>query len=240
MIWSNWLVPLAGGGIIPTGSRVDVFSAIYGAFLVLGSLVGVVVIGYMLWKAYAYRSGSERSEKADVDRPVLGELPAGGGGGRKLALSFGLSTIIVVSLIIWTYGTLLYVENSQAAEPDAAIEVEVVGKQFAWEFHYENGYVADSGSGETFRVPVDQRVYIEVTSTDVFHNFGVPGLRVKTDAMPGQSTSTWFIAEETGTYEAACYELCGAGHSYMTAQVEVMPQDEFDEWYASVGEESEA
>ncbi len=86
---------------------------------------------------------------------------------------------------------------------------------------------------------MNQRVNIEVTSTDVFHNFGVPALRVKTDAIPGQTTNTWFIAEETGTYEAACYELCGAGHSYMTAQVEVMPQDEFEEWYASVGNESE-
>ncbi|MDZ7702360.1 MAG: cytochrome c oxidase subunit II [Halobacteriales archaeon] len=240
VIWSNSLVPLAGGGIIPTGSRVDVFSTIYGAFLVLGTIVGVVVISYMLWKAYAYRTGSERSQKADVDRPVLGELPTGGGGGRKLALSFGLSTVIVVSLIIWTYGTLLYVENSQAAETEAALEVDIVGKQFAWEFHYENGHVADSTNGDAFRIPVNQRVNIEVTSTDVFHNFGIPALRVKTDAMPGQTTSTWFIAEEPGTYESACYELCGAGHSYMTAQVEVMPQDEFDEWYDSVGNGSEA
>jgi cytochrome c oxidase subunit 2 len=238
VLWTNWLVPLAGGGLIPTGSRVDVFQTIYLAFLVLGTLVGVVVIGYMLWKAYVYRSGSEKSEKADVERPVLGELPMGGGGGRKLALSFGLSTVIVVSLIIWTYGTLLYVENSQAAEPESQLEVDVVGKQFAWEFHYENGYTADSANGDAFRIPVDRRVRISVTSEDVFHNFGIPELRVKTDAMPGQSTSTWFIAEETGTYESACYELCGAGHSYMTAQVEVMPQDQFDEWYASVGEDS--
>ena len=240
MILSPSLAPLQSGGLIPTGSRIDVFQQIYLAFLVLGSIVGVVVIGYMCWKAYAYRSGSEKSEKADVDRPVLGELPSGGGGGRKLALSFGLSTIIVVSLIIWTYGTLLYVENSQAAEPDAQLEVDVVGKQFAWEFHYENGYVADSANGDPFRIPVDRRVRIEVTSADVFHNFGIPGLRVKTDAMPGQTTATWFIAEETGTHEVVCYELCGAGHSYMTAQVEVMSQDAFDDWYASVENESEA
>ncbi len=240
MILSNWLVPLAGGGIIPTGSRVDVFQTIYAAFLLLGTLVGVIVIGYMLWKAYAYRTGSEKAEKADVERPVLGELPKGGGGGRKLALSFGLSTIIVVSLIIWTYGTLLYVENSQAAEPESQLEVDVVGKQFAWEFHYPNGYVADSQDGDAFRIPVDRRVRITVTSADVFHNFGIPGLRVKSDAMPGQTTSTWFIAEEVDTHQADCYELCGAGHSYMTAQVEVMPQDEFDQWYASVGNESEA
>jgi cytochrome c oxidase subunit 2 len=240
VIWGGWLAPLAGGGIIPTGSRVNVFQEIYLVFLVLGTAVGVVVISYMLYSGYAYRSGSEKSEMADVERPVLGELPTGGGGGRKLALSFGLSTIIVVSLIIWTYGTLLYVENSQAAEPEVDLDVEVVGKQFAWEFHYENGYVADSQDGDPFRIPVDRRVRIEVTSADVFHNFGIPALRVKTDAMPGQTTSTWFIAEEPGTHQADCYELCGAGHSYMTAQVEVMPQDEFDQWYASVGNESEA
>jgi cytochrome c oxidase subunit 2 len=234
------LAPLQSGGLIPTGSRIDVFQQIYLAFLVLGSIVGVVVIGYMCWKAYAYRSGSEKSEKADVDRPVLGELPSGGGGGRKLALSFGLSTIIVVSLIIWTYGTLLYVENSQAAQPEAQLTVDVVGKQFAWEFHYPNGHVADSSQGDAFRVPVNRRVRLVVTSEDVMHNIGIPELRVKTDAIPGQTTSTWFIAEETDTYMAQCYELCGAGHSYMTAQVEVMPQDEFDEWYASVGNESEA
>jgi cytochrome c oxidase subunit 2 len=240
VILSNWLAPLQAGGLIPTGSRVNVFQEIYLAFLVLGTIVGVVVIGYMCWKAYAYRSGSARSEKADVDRPVLGELPSGGGGGRKLALSFGLSTIIVLSLIIWTYGTLLYVENSQAAEPEAELEVDIVGKQFAWEFHYPNGHVADSSNGDAFRIPVDQRVRITVTSDDVMHNFGIPALRVKSDAIPGQTTSTWFIAEEVDTYQADCFELCGAGHSYMSAEVVVMPQDEFDDWYESVGDDSEA
>ncbi|MDX1748560.1 MAG: cytochrome c oxidase subunit II [Halobacteriales archaeon] len=235
-----WLAPLQAGGLIPTGSRVEVFRTIYLAFLVLGTLVGVVVIGYMLWKAYAYRTGSERSAKADVERPVLGEIPTGGGGGRKLALSFGLSTVIVVSLIIWTYGTLLYVENSQAADAEAQLEVEVVGKQFAWEFHYENGYVADSSQGDAFRVPVDRRVRLTVTSEDVMHNFGITALRVKSDAIPGQTTSTWFLAEEVDTHQADCFELCGAGHSYMSAEVVVMPQDEFDDWYASVGNESEA
>lgn len=238
MMWSTWFAPLAGGGLIPTGSRVNVFQEIYFVFLALGSAVGVVVISYMLYTGYSYRAGSKKSQKVDIDRPVLGELPTGGGGGRKLALSFGLSTVIVLSLIIWTYGTLLYVENSQAAETDAQLDVEVVGKQFAWEFHYENGYVADSTAGEAFRIPVDRRVQITVTSADVFHNFGIPGLRVKTDAIPGQTTSTWFIAEETDTHEAVCYELCGAGHSYMTAEVEVMEQDAFDDWYESVGNES--
>ena len=218
------------GDLIPRGSRVIVFDRIYWVFLVLGTLVGVVVIGYALWKAYKYR---ERDGVEDeYDRPQLGEVPQGGGGGRKLFLSFSLSAIIVISLIVWTYGTLLYVETAPAQEADA-LEIEVVGFQFGWEFHYPNGYVATSTADEPFRVPANRMVTMTVTSDDVFHNFGISELRVKSDAIPGQTTDTWFRADEPAEYTARCYELCGAGHSFMTADVVVMEQDAFDEWYAN-------
>ena len=226
------MAPAQLGGLIPRGSRVVVFQRIYWVFLVLGTLVGLVVISYTLWKAYKYRD-RDGIEDDGVDRPELGEVPQGGGGGRKLFLSFSLSAIIVISLIVWTYGTLLYVETAPAQETDA-LNVEVQGYQFGWEFHYPNGYVADSTAGDQFRVPANRMVYLEVTSQDVFHNFGITALRVKADAIPGQTTDTWFEAEEPGqTYTARCFELCGAGHSFMTAEVVVMPQDEWEAWYAN-------
>jgi cytochrome c oxidase subunit 2 len=211
-------------GLVPRGSRVEVFQRIYWVFLALGTLVGIVVIAYMLWKAYKYRDTGEHAGE-DVDRPELGELPTGGGGGRKLVLSFGLSTIIVVSLIVWTYGTLLYVEGDDPVEGEE-LHIEVVGYQFGWTFVYPNGHTSG-----TLRVPEDTEVRLTVTSDDVFHNFGVPALRVKSDAIPGQTTETWFVANETGRYQAACYELCGQGHSYMDAEVVVMPEDEYQQWY---------
>jgi len=218
------------GDLIPRGSRVVVFDRIYWVFLVLGTLVGIVVIGYALWKAYKYRDRPGLED--EYDRPQLGEVPQGGGGGRKLFLSFSLSAIIVISLIVWTYGTLLYVETAPAQETDA-LQVEVVGFQFGWEFHYPNGYVATSTAGEPFRVPANRMVSLTVTSKDVFHNFGISELRVKSDAIPGQTTETWLRSDEPGEYTARCYELCGAGHSFMTADVVVMEQDAFDEWYAN-------
>lgn len=215
----------AQSGIVPKGTRVEIFQQIFTVFLVLGTIVGVVVIGYMVYNAYKYRDREGREGK---NTPNLGELPSGSGGGRKLFLSFGLSTIIVVSLIIWTYGTLLYVEETATAQDGDSTEIEVVGFRFGWEFVYPNGHTSS-----TLRVPQDEMIHLSVTSEDVFHNFGIPELRVKTDAIPGQTADTWFIAEETGTYEARCYELCGAGHSYMTADVEVMKPDEYESWYAS-------
>lgn len=233
------LATLAGvfGTFSPAAtSPSTIFNEIFLVFIVLGTLVGVVVIGYMLWKAYEYRAGDGKGEDLDVDRPSLGELPTGGDGGRKLFLSFGISTIIVVSLIVWTYGALLTVESGpppaeQAGEP---VEIKVTGFQFGWQFEYENGYTA---SGQ-MRIPEDRPVKLTVTSTDVFHNFGIPGLSLKADAIPGQTTETWFVAEEPGTHQAQCYELCGTGHSFMQANVIVMEQDEYQEWYQSTQNET--
>lgn len=217
---------------LPGGTRMAIFADIFRVFLVLGTLVGVIVVSYMLYNAYTYRDGEHRTD-TDPDRPRLGELPGDEGGGRKLLLSFTLSAIVVVSLIVWTYGALLDVEAVAAAETDDALDVRVEGYQFGWRFVYPNGYESNE-----LRVPADRTVRLAVTSTDVFHNFGVPALRVKSDAIPGQTTDTWFRADQQGTYQANCYELCGAGHSFMHAQVVVMDPDDFDEWYASTATET--
>jgi cytochrome c oxidase subunit 2 len=240
------LPALLQSGIVPRGTRVFVFQRIYWVFLTLGTIVGIVVVSYMLYNAYTYREGGEKARSIEIDRPQLGELPSGSGGGRKLFLSFALSAIIVISLIAWTYGTLLFVEEG-AAQGSAAmddgqaqdpIEIEVVGYQFGWQFVYPNGKTLDTGAGDAMRVPANRMVKLNVTSRDVMHNFGIPDLRAKTDAMPGQYTQTWFIAEEPGaTHTARCYELCGAGHSYMTAEIQVMSQSDFQDWYTSSEED---
>ncbi|NHN41369.1 cytochrome c oxidase subunit II [Halorubellus sp. JP-L1] len=223
---------LVPGQIVPEGSRSVVFQQIYGVFLVLGTIVGIVVTVYMVWKAWKYRASADHGD--DENRPELGELPSGGGGGRKLFLSFSLSAIIVVSLISWTYFTLLYVENPEPIQDEEPMTVEVIGHQFYWEFVYPNGHTTQ----DQLVIPEDRRIRLEVTSADVFHNFGIPELRAKADAIPGQQTSTWFLAEDTGTYQANCYELCGQGHSHMSGTVRVLTQSEFETWYANTTNES--
>jgi cytochrome c oxidase subunit 2 len=223
---------VAQSGLVPRGTRVFVFQRIFVVFLVLGTLVGVIVIGYMLYNAYKYRDTGQ--EIADADQLRLGELPSGGGKGKKLFTSFALSAVVVISLVAWTYGTLLYVEEGPSQAE--SLEVDVEGYQFGWRFVYPNGHVEDSTAGGALRVPADQAVRLRVTSNDVFHNFGIPAMKVKTDAIPGQTSETWFEASETGTYTANCYELCGAGHSYMTAKVVVMEPDEYREWYTNLNE----
>ncbi|QFU83969.1 cytochrome c oxidase subunit II [Natronorubrum aibiense] len=205
-------------------TRADVFGDIFVVFLGLGTLVGIVVVAYTLYNAYKYR---DTDQPKDDSLPTLGELPTGGKGGKKLFLSFGISAIIVISLVIWTYGMLLYVEDPQDEFEQDPIEVDITGEGFAWHFEYENGVEATN----TLNVPADRPVAIEVTSGDVWHTFGIADLRVKADAIPGEYDETWFMAEEAGAqHEIKCYELCGDFHSNMVGTVQVMEQDEFDTW----------
>ncbi|MFC4988951.1 cytochrome c oxidase subunit II [Saliphagus infecundisoli] len=215
-------------------TRVDVFNEIFVLFLGLGTLVGIVVVSYTLYNAYKYRDDGNHGE--DEDLPVVGELPTGGKGGRKLFLSFGLSAVIVLGLVFWSYQMLLYVEAGPGDEAqEEALNVDVEGQAFSWTFQYENGV---ESNGELV-VPADREIQLNVTSIDVWHAFGIPDQRAKADAIPGEYSETWFIADapengENVTHEDAieCFELCGAGHSNMKADLTVMEEEAFQEWMA--------
>lgn len=205
-------------------TRVDVFESIFLVFLGLGTLVGVVVVAYTLYNAYKYRDDGEPAAD-DEELPTLGELPTGGKGGKKLFLSFGISAIIVISLVVWTYGMLLYVEDGPDNNPEDAIEIDVEGFAFGWAYTYENGIESNE-----LVVPAEEPIWIDVTSRDVWHTFGITDLRVKADAIPGENHETWFMADEPGEYTAECFELCGFGHSGMTSDVTVMERADYEAW----------
>ena len=223
-IYADLLIPMQQ-------TRVDVFELIFLVFLGLGTLVGVVVVTYTLYNAYKYRDGEDGTEDPyESERPTLGELPVGGTGGKKLFLSFGLSAIIVVSLIIWTYGMLLYVEDGpDDLDGNDHLEIDVQAEAFSFAYAYEY-----QGQEETMTndlvLPAGEPVEIEVTSRDVWHTFGISQERVKADAIPGEYDTTWFVAEDTGQFENAveCFELCGVGHSGMQHDLTVIEADLFD------------
>ena len=217
-------------------AQAEVFDEIFFVFLALGTLVGTIVVAYTLWNVYKYRDdGGE--PKQDFDAPVVGELPTGQGGpkAKKLFLSFGLSAIVVISLVVYSYGLLLYVEDGPDTDEEGDIEILVEGFQYGWNYEYPNGHTE---TGEMI-VPADQRIDIQVTATDVWHNFGSSELRIKSDAIPGETSHNWFSvsSEEVeaqggeATFLVECFELCGSGHSAMKGEITVVPQDEWEEWY---------
>ncbi len=79
-------------------------------------------------------------------------------------------------------------------------------------------------------VPVDKKVRIITTATDVIHAWMVPAFGVKQDAIPGFVRDTWFRAQKTGDFYGQCAELCGKEHAYMPIHVRVVTAEQYSVW----------
>jgi cytochrome c oxidase subunit 2 len=79
-------------------------------------------------------------------------------------------------------------------------------------------------------VPVDTKVRVLVTASDVIHAWWVPAFGVKQDAIPGFVRDTWFRADKPGIYRGQCAELCGKEHGFMPIVVEVKSKDDYAKW----------
>lgn len=81
-------------------------------------------------------------------------------------------------------------------------------------------------------VPVNRKIRMLTTSTDVIHDWSVPAFAVKADAVPGFVRETWFRADRVGTYRGQCSELCGRDHGFMPVVVEVVSDQQYRDWVA--------
>ena len=123
-----------------------------------------------------------------------------------------------------------YATINQKEPPDGnALKISVNSQQYIWRYDYEDSE-DQLFSFHTLYVPVNQTVTLKIYSSDVAHSWWVPKLGGKADAIPGHTNETWFRADEEGTYEGACAELCGEGHADMRTRVVVLPADEYEAW----------
>lgn len=79
-------------------------------------------------------------------------------------------------------------------------------------------------------VPVDTTIRLQVTAADVIHNFAMPSMGLKLDAIPGRLNETWFHARAEGIYYGQCSELCGVLHAFMPLAIRVVSKEQFAQW----------
>lgn len=124
--------------------------------------------------------------------------------------------------------------------PKSGQMVKITAQQFSWVFTYPGPDGTFGGEGEVvstgeLHVPVGKDVIFLLESKDVVHSFWVPALRLKQDAVPGRLIRGWFRALEQGTYDIGCTQICGVGHTAMSAKLVVDSQEDFDRWISSGG-----
>jgi cytochrome c oxidase subunit 2 len=142
------------------------------------------------------------------------------------------------------------------AEP-ADLQVEVTGAQFVWTFRYpgpdatfgvtrpaliapgegnplgldpSDRHSADDVVSSQLVLPAGREVDLTLRAQDVIHGFAVPEMRLKQNAIPGETVHIHFTPETPGDYAILCTQVCGTGHYRMQAVMRVLPPAAFDAW----------
>lgn len=145
-------------------------------------------------------------------------------------------TVVFLGIFFYSQSTWSIIKYPSAF-PEIDVQVRVVAKQFAWEFHYpgpDGEFDTDDDKmfdGEMY-VPVNKVIGMQLRGADVIHSFFVPEFRLKQDILPRRDIPAWFNATQTGRFEAPCAELCGPGHSGMKGWVNVYDDAEYQAWVA--------
>ncbi len=143
-------------------------------------------------------------------------------GNNTLEITWTVIPLIVV-LILAYIGT--YTLGDVLAVDPNALEINVTARQWAWSFTYPEGFTA-----KELHLLVNQPVVLDMQSVDVIHSFWVPQFRIKQDVLPGRITTERITPILIGNYTVTCAQLCGTGHTYMTAPVIVSTQADYDTW----------
>jgi cytochrome c oxidase subunit 2 len=157
-------------------------------------------------------------------------------------------TLILVALAIPATHVLKEIHNTQ----ESALTIKITGYQWKWRYEYLDQGISffsslattqDQINGVTPRnewfllevdhpvvVPINTKIKLLVTADDVIHDWWVPELGVKQDAIPGFINENWVYITKPGTYRGQCAELCGLNHAFMPIVVQAVPQEEFNLW----------
>jgi cytochrome c oxidase subunit 2 len=132
---------------------------------------------------------------------------------------------------------VLFASNERKLPPNGkALEIEVIGKQYVWQFVYPGANEPDGlgapYSYEEMVVPTNTTVSLDIVSEDVVHSWWIPELGGKFQDVPGYHNYTWFKISKPGVFRGQCAFLCGRGHARMIATVRAVPPAQFEAWLA--------
>ncbi|HEX6583137.1 MAG TPA: cytochrome c oxidase subunit II [Thermoleophilaceae bacterium] len=204
-LWIDWFPENAAG-------EAGTIDTLYDVLLICSVPIFVLVMTIAIYSVVRFRA--KPGDMGD-GAPIHGNT-------RLEIIWVTIPFIMVTALAIYGWVVLDDLEAKQKNE----MVVNVTGQQFTWTFEYPSEKV----NSPELVLPVDRPIEFKIKTKDVIHSFWVPQFRLKSDAVPGLTTSIRVTPDKPGRYEVVCAELCGLGHSTMRQFVRVLPADEFQTW----------
>ncbi|HVM33051.1 MAG TPA: cytochrome c oxidase subunit II [bacterium] len=147
-------------------------------------------------------------------------------GNHTVEIIWTVMPSLIVLWLVW-----LTIDGMGQYYPDLSkkdqADITVVGHQWWWEAHYKDSGVVVANE---IHIPVNKKLYVFLDSADVIHNFWVPQLARKLDAIPGFPNAIYLEAQKPGTYLGACDEYCGVQHAWMRFLVIAQTPEDYAAW----------
>lgn len=202
-------------------------------------VIAVVVFGVMFYTVYAHRKSR-------------GAVAAHFHESTKLEIAWTVVPfVILIVMAVPATSTLIKVYDTK----DADIDVLITGYQWKWKYEYidpqgnnvsffsslrtpQSEIYNEEPKGQDYLLEVDEPLYLPVnkkvrflvTGNDVIHSWWVPELAVKRDAIPGFINEAAARPIKTGIFRGQCAELCGRDHGFMPIVVNVVSENEYNDW----------
>jgi cytochrome c oxidase subunit 2 len=181
-----------------------------------GTIVFVIVEAILIAAIVRYRRRPDSPEPEHVHGNTAMEI-------AWTVLPLFILAIIAVPTVrnIWKY---------QGAAPDGALQVQVIGHQWWWEFRYPQ-YGNLTTANEVY-LQEGRAVSFELRTVDVLHSFWIPALGGKRDLVNNRTNYIWFTPDSTGeqAFIGSCNEYCGSSHANMRFRAYTVSAANFESW----------
>ncbi len=210
----------------------------------VGSWIAALVVGVITWGLILWCVAAYRKRRDDHQLPVQTRY--------HMPLEIMYTAVPIMMVLVLFYYTDRDMSAVRALSDDEAeVKIQVIGKQWSWDFNYVDDGVWDTGQHlldpgsqtsedavdgapgtsqqlPTLYLPVDEKIEFTVDSRDVIHSFWIPAFLYKIDMIPGRTNTFEVTPTREGTYAGKCAELCGEFHSGMLFNVKVVDRAEYD------------
>jgi cytochrome c oxidase subunit 2 len=158
-------------------------------------------------------------------------------GNTTMEIAWTVTPLLILVLI--AIPTVRVIFKTQAKARADALQVEVIGHQWWWEFRYPqytttgtNGRVDTVVTANELYLPIGKTVNFTLKSRDVIHSFWIPALGGKRDVVSNHTNYLWFTPDSVNqnVWNGACAEYCGTSHANMRFKAFTVSQADFDSW----------
>ncbi|MFM7550502.1 MAG: cytochrome c oxidase subunit II [Cyanobacteriota bacterium] len=230
----RWL-PVQASSAAPLVDDLFALESGIGTFILLGCC------GVILWTVLFNRAAKYDLENGD---PIEGNL--------RLEITWTVIPLLVVMAIAWhaiqvnttlaslggklrttgghQHGAELVAQAPADGEALASGElgsapIEVVARQWSWEFVYPNGVHSTE-----LHLPVNRPAQFRLISLDVLHGFYIPAFRLKQDLIPGSEISYRLTPTREGRYRLRDSQFSGGYFSTNQTDVVVESEQAYQAW----------